>query len=719
MLRSGRIASALLAAAAAAVPVSRSSAQDTTRSTFNYSAEIAVRRWVNDLSPAQLGKFLEYKAVPSGAFVNNLFANYAPGDGFRSYQVTAKNIGQRDQSLFIRATQPGKFRAELQWDGIPHTFSTTARLLDTRPTPDVFTLSSPRPDTATWNRSGFVGPVRDLWQPLKLSLAYDVTPGWNAKAEYTRIARSGDKPISMSYGNSPGLTQREVMEPVDQTITNVRLAQSYSRTRFTFEAAYNLSMFDNTYDAVIADNPTITTDTPTGGSSRGRLSLAPDNVAHTAMAAAAVALPRSTRISAGGSYSMWRQDQKFLRATINSTHTDPRIDSMPASLGGKAGTSTFNIMGTTRPISSVTVTARARTFDFRDEASANTVPVFVLNDRTIQAADTTHRNPFNRTNADVKVTWRALSFVSLFAGTAYDKTVFSSKEANVEHYAENTPSFGLDVMGNQWVTVRASYAMGKRRGGTYDTLSYMPEFRRFYVADRDRTRFSLRSSVTPLDEITLSGTWEIGHDEYVNSLYGVLHDRSAMVGGDIDWTPNARFAMSGGLTFENFKNHMQDRYRSGTQLANYTFDWIADNSDVDHGAYAAIDAVFIPEKLTGNVMFQSSTARFRLMTYNPFVPAGGTASNRLAATASTFPTVKQLMQTATIGVSYRVTPVWAVNARLQGELYSQDDYRTDKLLPATANQFFLGNYFMDYNAQYLTFSVTYRPQAPKGVRSTL
>jgi hypothetical protein len=274
-------------------------------------------------------------------------------------------------------------------------------------------------------------------------------------------------------------------------------------------------------------------------------------------------------------------------------------------------------------------------------------------------------------------------------------------------------------MGNQWVTVRGSYSFATRRTPAYDTLTYMPEFRRFYVADRDRSRFSLRTSVTPVDEITLSGTWEIGHDEYINSLYGVQHDRSAMVGGDIDWTPSARFGVSGGLTFENYKNHMQDRYRSGTQLNNTTFDWVADNSDVDHTSYAAMEAVFIPEKLIGNVMFQSSTARFRLMTYNPTTPAGGTASNRLAAAASTFPTVKQLIQLATIGVSYRVSPMWMANARLQGELYSQDDYRTDNLKPAVGPQFYMGNYFMDYNAQFLTVSLTYRPQVSKGARSVL
>ena len=72
------------------------------------------------------------------------------------------------------------------------------------------------------------------------------------------------------------------------------------------------------------------------------------------------------------------------------------------------------------------------------------------------------------------------------------------------------------------------------------------------------------------------------------------------------------------------------------------------------------------------------------MTYNPTTPTGGTASNKLGATAAPFPPVKQLMQLTSIGVSYRLWPDWLVKARVNGEMYSQDDYRTDNVMPATA-----------------------------------
>ena len=709
------------AAALVILRTAGAAAQDSVRSPLTYSAELAARQFVNDLlSPQQMGKFLEYKAAPSGLVVNNLFVRYQPGNGVRSYQVTGQRIGQRDQTIWARATQPGKFDAQIFWDGIPHTFSTTARLLDTRPAPNIFVLPSPRPDTAAMNRAGFIEPIRDLWQPLKVALAYTLAPGWDSKAEYTRIARSGARPISMSYGGSPGVNQREVMEPVDHTIQNVKLSQGYSVDRFTVQAAFNLSTFDNTYTSVTADNPIRTTDDATLGSSKGRLSLPPSNIATTATVNGALALPMSTRITAGGSFSTWRQNEPFLPITINSAIVDPRIDSLPKSLHGEAGTTAMNISATTRPISSVTVTARARTFEFRDKASVHALPVSVVNDRVLGGADTSERSPFSRNNADFKVTWRALRPLSVFGGFAYERTNFEGEETNVEHLTEHTPSVGIDVMGNQWVSFRGVMSQSKRRlGPKYDTLTYMPQFRRYHQADRDRTRFTLLSSVTPLDQITISGTWETGRDEYINTAYGMQYDRSAMVGGDIDWTPTTTFGLSGGLTYETTKNQLKDRYRTPTQIANPTFDWIANNSDVVHTAYGTMNVVVIPDKVTGNVLFQSSKARFRLMARNPTQPAGGSASDRASATATDFPMVKQLMQTVNAAVTYRVSRDWAATVRAQGELYSQVDYRSDNLMPATGIHVFLGNYFLPYNAQYITFSVTYRPLPAKGVRSTI
>ena len=83
-----------------------------------------------------------------------------------------------------------------------------------------------------------------------------------------------------------------------------------------------------------------------------------------------------------------------------------------------------------------------------------------------------------------------------------------------------------------------------------------------------------------------------------------------------------------------------------------------------------------------------------------------------------------MMQPIGTYLRYRVRPDWAVTLRYQGELYSQTDYKTATLVPATATSattthVFLTNNFQNYDARYVTISVSYRPQAIRIGRTTL
>lgn len=97
----------------------------------------------------------------------------------------------------------------------------------------------------------------------------------------------------------------------------------------------------------------------------------------------------------------------------------------------------------------------------------------------------------------------------------------------------------------------------------------------------------------------------------------------------------------------------------------------------------------------------------------------GTAAQNTAATAVDFPVVTQNLQPMNVFVRYHFAPDWAVTMRYQGELYSQSNYETATLVPATGKFFFLANNFQNYNARYFTFSFSYRPGLFRRGRSTL
>ena len=358
-----------------------------------FGAEVGGRTFSDPLTAQQLGKFDEYRDRRSGLFLESLAVGYTPADSFRTYQLTASNVGRLDQTIGVRAKQPGLFDFRLRWDRMPHTFSTTARSYLTEISPGEFTLPSPRPDTASFNRAPFLAPVRAVWHPIRAALGVTPNSSWDFNAEYTRIGKSGNRPLGQAFGG-PGATTSEILEPIDQTMHDVKVSQSYSQERFQLVAAYGLSVFRNAIKSVTSDNPQLLVDTPTGGSARGRTALAPNNIAHTAVVTGGLNLPMRTRITGNAALSWWKQDEAFVPMTINSAIVDPRLAQLPTSLGGTARIRNFAGSVTSRPLSALTLSARYRSFSYRDEAATSIVPILIVNDRSISPADTARRDPF-------------------------------------------------------------------------------------------------------------------------------------------------------------------------------------------------------------------------------------------------------------------------------------------------------------------------------------
>ena len=108
-----------------------------------------------------------------------------------------------------------------------------------------------------------------------------------------------------------------------------------------------------------------------------------------------------------------------------------------------------------------------------------------------------------------------------------------------------------------------------------------------------------------------------------------------------------------------------------------------------------------------------------MLTFNPLTPAGGTAAQNFAATASDLPEVTQNLVPFSVFVRYQQSPEWAFTARLQRETYDQNDFRTLGIVPYIANGVFLANDYLSYDATFLTISVSYRPRLFRIGRSTL
>jgi len=687
-----------------------------------YAAEIGNRSFTDEPDRLARAKLEEYRSLPTGPVILNMLLGYTPRDSLTVFQLNGTNLGQRDQTVRLRGNSPGRYDVQARWDRIPHTFSTNARSLGSEQSPGVFVLPTPRPDTGTWNRTApFLSPIRTMWNVVKGAAAYTPSTKWDLRTEYTNFQKTGRRPMGMAFG-SPGSNLREILEPIDQTMQNLRFSEGYSNPKVQLLGTYDLSLFHNSFTSVTSDNPLLAVDAATTGSSRGRTALAPSNHAHTGVINAGLQLPGHTRINATGSYSLWVQDEPFIPVTINSAIVNPLISQIPERLGGRSGTSSIYLSGVSRPLAPLTLTARIRTFSFRDKVDVESLPVIIVNDRSVAAAQERERLPFTRRNADAGATWR-LTVVPLTLSAGYGWEAWKRSEArNVADLREGSPRVSADLGVLDWMSLRASYTTGRRRiHGEYiqNTTIDQPLHRRFDQADRDRERTNLIATLTPIDQVTVSGTWTVGHDEYPHSAYGLQSDRTNVQGGDISWAPSERFSVDGSLTNERFLTRLRSQYRVTGQLNNPTYDWVANNRDEIKTASAGFRASIIPDRLEAGGRLESSRAKFRMATFNPLTPTGGTATQNFNATASDLPEVTQKYQPMSIFATYLVTPDWGMTVRYETERWAQNDFRTAGLLPAEGNGIFLGNNLDNYNAGFFTISVSYRPRLLRVARPAL
>ena len=221
------------------------------------------------------------RSRPSSAPSFSTIATCRPKPSFRLWSWTtrrrttigASSSGQATSDCSTKRSSPAPnsrdfSTSRLRWDRIPHTFSTRRPVAARRGQSGRLTLPSPRPDTAAMNRAPFIDPIRSMWDPVKLAIGVTPSKQWDFKAEYTRIGKSGDRPMGQAFGGS-GNNASEILEPIDQTLHDLKLSQSYAQERFQFVATYDLSMFHNGIKSVTSDNPLDATDTPAAGAARG------------------------------------------------------------------------------------------------------------------------------------------------------------------------------------------------------------------------------------------------------------------------------------------------------------------------------------------------------------------------------------------------------------------------------------------------------------------
>ncbi len=746
-------------------PVQGQGSPTKTSGTISTAAEVGFRGFMEEPSAIDKGKLEEYRQLSKGLLLERARLVYTPADSFGIYQLVYRRPSDRDQSLWLQAMRPGLYNFQINWEKFQHLYSTDAKSPGIENSPMGFnTLPTPRPDSTAWRNAGYIGEVRSVWDPMKMSLDYTPTHNADFKAEYLRTAKYGGLPNSISFNGSSGPT-REYVTPIDQLTNDVRLSHSFTSNentlgllakvikRYQFTVSYDFSKFTNNMKSVMVDNPQLAVSSQTLGAATSRVSLAPDNSSHTATLVGAMWLPLNTRVTGSASGSWQFQNDLLLPQTSNDSLSKVAnynlvSSNMRPSLDGKVQMSTVNISATSRPIKGLSLAAKYRNFSYSNKTAPFQLQAMIVSDRSIALADSEkmETDPYNKINTDVSASYELLRGLQLQVGFGMEDWNRNADVRNTPNTREKTPRVAIDYNGLEWVSLHASHSRGTRRYDSYTTSgTEITNFRRFDVSNRDRDRSTLLATFTPFDELQVGLSYVVANDSFPGSQYGTTSDKSTMSGVDIDWTPSKTFAFSVGFTNESIDNILQMRYRTGAVGSvtddNPTFKWTNTNQDRNATVYASVNMSLIPDVLDAQASISRMQGSWHMLNVNAGVPTGGTAANMLAATVESWPEVTSETTPMSFALRYRVNESWGLTLRYQQENYKQTDFRTSVPLftsttlagsgtPLFPNWWtnlpgavgtlsgsnvgtyhFLGNNYNPYNAQWLTFSVSWHPAA--------
>src|SRR5262245_14916556 len=433
-------------------------------------------RFYLDSRPAQKdrAKFEEYRDMSPGLFLLGANLRLSRPDESLFGEFGGSKWGFSDQDYYLSFGRLGTWQFDFLWDQTPHVLFTTGKLLATQPHDGVFVLPTPRPALPVHNSAPDLGEIAVRWDKAAMRFGYSVSPNLDFAAEYTRTRKEGDKPMGMAFG-SPGANFYEVLQPIDQTVHDLRIRAAFADPLFQIQFGYNLSVFVNDLDFIRADNPCFGNGAPcssseAAGPATGQSSLPPSNMAHSLNVAGGVNLPLRTRINGNLAWGLNLQNADFLPHTINPALVGTPGLALPhSSLNGLVQTWLVYLSATSRPFDPVTFTAKYRFYDYSDLSQKMTFQNVALNDSAIEPTRVAGRWSFLKQNAELDARTRFLEIFALTTGAAWERWD-RSEHREVPISNEYFGKLALDATPTEWLLARISYIPSFRRiGNDYNT----------------------------------------------------------------------------------------------------------------------------------------------------------------------------------------------------------------------------------------------------------
>jgi MtrB/PioB family decaheme-associated outer membrane protein len=683
---------------------------------------------------ADEAKFQEFREWPNGAYIERFLARGRVG----SFAATAwgNDLFLRQQGLGGSFDRGIRWQLDGSYEQQPHLFSLIARSPFTDLGGGVLVLSDSLQRQNQDNSAGFVNrmnaalaaapfiPLAHRTDVTDARLRVRPTRGWQLELRGERRARTGSKPYGMSFGFS---NANEVIEPLHQRMTDVSAAANYGRKNLSMRALLGYSSFDNRVDALVVDNPRRATDSPTAGSSVGRLDLYPDNHALRGQIDFTARLAQ-THLSGTVALARHEQDDPWLPFTINSAIPQASLDSLyggitARSTDGRALRFTQNWRVSRRFTDAVRGAVRFRQQHYSNETEEFPFRGVVQYDQSL-SRDTVgfHNHPFGNEQITLGTDWdlRVADGVSLTAG--YDHRWREHTFREVERDEEDEVRARLFAELSSGFYASAGYSFGSRRIDDLNLADYRradapdtvflenPLLRRFDVADRDRQEANVELGWSPTDRYDVSFNGEYQRNEFDESRFGLQDDERWTLLAQLAFTPVPAWELLGGYGFGRTDTDQASQERSATAAIPIRSgnleagtDWSAHLRDRNDFGFVQSTWRAIPRTLSLVAGYWVSRDQVKYLLDNEL----GTAVN--------LPDTYYLRQEGRLEARYRLPDGTEISGRYGYDTWKVNDFAAKDIpllgvagTPPSATAIYLGAGFQNYTAHTLGFAISRR-----------
>ena len=711
---------------------------------LHVSGEVAVggrMTWGDD----RAGKFREYRDFSNG--ILGRFDLLVEDDaGERYLRARGANIGYDDQRYALESGRYGSYRFDVFFEELPHVFSSSASTLFQRPSGNQFLLPAGVQNRIAGAASTAAQRETELAaaRPIDLGfrqieggtgIDYRISESLRVFSRYRLRDRRGSRPLAIQYG-SPGGRFDVFASPVDDDTHQVDAGLEYIAGPLVLGFDHTSSFYRNEFRSASVDNPLVALDAA-NAAARGRISLDPDNSAHSFSTFGSLILPLSfpARLTGSLAYGLRLQDDDFLPHTINGAIASPLFGA--SGLDGTVHTLNGQLLATARPLPAMNLKARYRINRFDDETDPLRFTAWVRNDDALRSdAVRSVRNDYTRQDAEISGDYRITR--SLKARLGYELEAWDrSDDRQVRRLVEHGPMAELAWQIDPRAALRMRYGFKDREGDGYQTLAFfrsklsaadfaavqasgvheLPSLRRCDQADRRQHRVDLGADVVTGEGTALAFNLGWRESDYHDSSHGLTKEWSFNVGVDASQQLHARARLAAWYTYEQARADQDLRWRPRTFAPPITLvddprnDWRGRDTSRFHSLGTTLDLVAIPGRLDLVLGYQLHLGEeeIRDRAAPGFVGTGGVGVGADGGAAFAFPNVKESLQVFTGEARLHLSDQLTLQAQYRYEDFEIRDFRTDDLGPYRGgNDVYLGNVVEDYEAHVLVMGASVR-----------